>query len=93
MPQKNLLPHWLIICLIPLITLLLIKLTGPHDDTQYLINGIILACEAAFLFKYVLFKAVKHHLKSEDSLQRHTLFLFIPIILLVAYLFRYFGAF
>ena len=51
------------------------------------------ACECAFLFKYVLFALVIHHLKGEFAYRRQTAILFLPLILLVVYIFYYFGAF
>ena len=36
---------------------------------------------------------IKHHLKQEFDLKRQTMLLFIPIVLLIVYLFHYFGAF
>ncbi|QEY23357.1 hypothetical protein [Neisseria animalis] len=93
-PSHSLLVRWLIVCLIPLATLLFFHLFPPHNDpTQYLINGIIFACEATFLFKFVLFEVIKHHLKQEPELKRKTAWLFAPIVLLIVYLFHYFGAF
>ena len=62
-------------------------------SSSFLINGIILACECAFLFKYVLFALVTHHLKGEFAYRRQTALLFLPLILLVIYIFYYFGAF
>ena len=91
--HKNMGLRWLIICLIPLATLAAIALSAPLSPIGHLIGGIILACEAAFLFKFVLFETIKHHLKNEPELKRRTLPLFAPIVLLVAYLFHYFGAF
>lgn len=91
--SKNLLVKWLIVCLIPLITLLAFAIFPPHDHTQYLINGIILACEATFLFKFVLFDTIKHHLRQDPVAKRKTMLLFVPILLLIVYLFHYFGAF
>ena len=67
--------------------------THPKTKTQHLINGIILACEATFLFKFVLFDVIKHHLKQEPELKRQSIWMFIPIVLLIVYLFHYFGAF
>ena len=52
-----------------------------------------LACECAFLFKYVLFALITHHLKGEFAYRRQTALLFLPLILLVVYTFYYFGAF
>ncbi|MBG8589148.1 hypothetical protein ELQ21_03945 [Neisseria meningitidis] len=91
--SRNLLVRWLVVCLIPLATLAVFAANPPEDKPQHLINGIILACEATFLFKFVLFDTIKHHLKQEFDLKRQTMLLFIPIVLLVVYLFHYFGAF
>lgn len=91
--SKILIIRWLIICLIPLITLAIFVVNPPEDEAQHLINGIILACEATFLFKFILFETIKHHLKQEFDLKRQTMLLFIPIVLLIVYLFHYFGTF
>lgn len=91
--SKGLIIRGLAVCLIPLLTLLAFAVFPPPDHTQYLINGIILACQATFLFKFVLFETVKHHLKHDFELKRKTMLLFIPIVFLVIYLFYYFGAF
>ncbi len=91
--SRNLLVRWLVVCLIPLATLAVFVANPPEDKPQHLINGIILACEATFLFKFVLFDTIKHNLKQEFDLKRQTMLLFIPIILLIVYLFHYFGAF
>ncbi|MCP1659541.1 hypothetical protein [Neisseria perflava] len=91
--SKHLLIRWLIVCLIPLITLLAFVVFPPADHTQYLINGIILACEATFLFKFVLFDVIKFHLKQDGVMRRKTAWQFAPIVVLIVYLFHYFGAF
>lgn len=91
--SKPILLRWLVVCLIPLATLLWFALNPPEDKTQHLINGIILACEATFLFKFILFNVIKHHLKQEPELKRQSIWMFIPIVLLIVYLFHYFGAF
>ena len=57
---KILVIRWLIVCLIPLITLAIFVVNPPEAAAQHLINGIILACEATFLFKFVLFDTIKH---------------------------------
>ena len=76
--SKPILLRWLVVCLIPLATLLWFALNPPEDKTQHLINGIILACEATFLFKFVLFDVIKHHLKQEPELKRQSIWMFIP---------------
>jgi putative membrane protein len=58
--SKPLIICWLAVCLIPLITLAIFVINPPEDAAQHLINGIILACEATFLFKFVLFDTIKH---------------------------------
>lgn len=85
--------RWLAVCLIPLLTLAAFAVYPPPDKTQYFINGIILACEATFLFKFVLFDVIKHHLRQEPELKKHSLLLFVPIVLLIIYIFHYYGAF
>ncbi|MCF7521690.1 hypothetical protein L4G92_06465 [Neisseria sp. ZJ106] len=85
--------RWLIVCLIPLLTLLVFALFPPPDQTQYFINGIILACEATFLFKFVLFGVIHCHLRQDFALKRKNMLLFIPIIALIVYLFHYYGVF
>ncbi|WP_323175979.1 hypothetical protein [Neisseria cinerea] len=79
--------------MIPLATLSVFAANPPKDAALHLINGIILACEATFLFKFILFETIKHHLKQEFDLKRQTIMLFFPCILLFVYLFHYFGAF
>lgn len=91
--SKPFIIRWLAVCLIPLATLAVFAVNPPEDAAQHLINGIILACEATFLFKFVLFDTIKHHLKQEFDLKRQIMLLFIPIVLLIVYLFHYFGAF
>lgn len=91
--SKNMLLRWLIVCLVPLATIAALFLSRPLSPVGELIGGIILACEAAFLFKFVLFETIKHHLKHEHAFKRQTMWLFAPIVLLVLYLFHYFGAF
>ena len=74
--SKPLIIRWLVVCLIPLATLAVFVVNPPEDEAQHLINGIILACEATFLFKFILFETIKHHLKQEFDLKRQTMLLF-----------------
>ena len=86
--------RWLLVCLLPLLTAVYFHFfPAVPGSSGFLINGIILACECAFLFKYVLFALVTHHLKGEFAYRRQTALLFLPLILLVLYIFYYFGAF
>ena len=76
--SKPLIIRWLAVCLIPLATLAVFTVNPPEDAAQHLINGIILACEATFLFKFVLFDTIKHHLKQEFDLKRQTSIIYSP---------------
>ena len=91
--SPNFLIRWLLVCLIPSATVLYFYISPPSDQSQHLLNGIILVCEATFLCKFVLFETIKHHLRQEPELRKKMSLLFIPIALLVIYLFYYFGAF
>lgn len=84
--------RWLIVLLIPASTLLYFHFFPSQDATEHLINGIILACEATFLFKFVLFALIGHHLRGEQQEKKRQYWLFIPIILLIAYTVYYFQA-
>ena len=58
--------RWLLVCLLPLFTAVYFHFfPATPGSSGFLINGIILACECAFLFKYVLFALITHHLKGE----------------------------
>lgn len=85
--------RWLVICLIPAVTIAVSVLTEPHDQADYLIFGIAIACEIVFLFKFVLFEVIKHRLKNEYALSKQTAVLFLPLLVFIVYLFHYFGAF
>ncbi|MCS4533761.1 hypothetical protein [Neisseria montereyensis] len=91
--SKNMLIRWLVICLIPAATIAVSILTQPHDQANYLIFGIAIACEIVFLFKFVLFEVIKHRLKNENVLAKQTAVLFLPLLAFIIYLFHYFGAF
>ena len=91
--SKPLIIRWLAVCLIPLATLAVFAVNPPEDAAQPLITRLIRACEATILFKFVVFGTIKHPRKQEFDLKRQTMLLFIPIVLLIVYLFHYFGAF
>lgn len=84
--------RWAIVVLLPLLTAVYFHWQNPSDATDYLINGIILACEAAFLFKFVLFAVIGHHLRGEVAAKRQASYLFLPILLFVIYIVFYFLA-
>mgnify|MGYP001690601802 CR=1 FL=1 len=85
--------RWLLVCLLPLFTAVYFHFfPATPGSSGFLINGIILACECAFLFN-VLFALITRHLKGEPTYRRQTSLLFLPLILLVVYIFYYFGAF
>ena len=73
--------RWLLVCLLPL-------LTAVYFHFFPAVPG-----SSGFLIKYVLFALVTHHLKGEFAYRRQTALLFLPLILLVIYIFYYFGAF
>ncbi len=86
--------RWLIVCLLPLLTLAYFNFNPTAlTPTNILLRGIILACESAFLLKYLLFAIISHHLKGEYTLKRQTSYLFFPLILLILYICHYFGLF
>lgn len=82
--------RWLVVILVPLSIIAYIYLVPAANSLDHLINGIILACAATFLFKFVLFAAIGHHLRGEHTQKKQTYFLFIPIILLILYTVYYF---
>lgn len=90
--NRSYLIKWIIIISIPTLTALLL---AWRNDTglAHLIGGIILACEAAFLFKFVVFEIIKHHLRNEINARNHSSLLLIPIVFLIVYIAYYFGAF
>ncbi|MDO4433792.1 MAG: hypothetical protein Q4B82_04345 [Alysiella sp.] len=92
MNSQQTLLRWATVILIPSFTLAYFTFVPPKDNADRLINGIILACEAVFLFKFVLFAWIGHHLRDEISAKKQVYPLFIPIILLVAYTIYYFQA-
>ncbi|MDO4640519.1 MAG: hypothetical protein Q4A84_02280 [Neisseria sp.] len=85
--------HWLIVCLIPLLTIAYFSVNPAQTPSKHLLNGIILACECTFLFKYVLFKVLAAHLKKQTALKKRLQWLFIPLVLSIAYTCHYFGLF
>lgn len=91
MTQQTLI-RWAIVVLIPAVTLFCFAVFPAKDATDYLINGIILACEATFLFKFVLFAVIGHHLREEPQQKKQACWLFVPIVLLVVYVVYYFMA-
>ncbi len=91
--SKNMLWRWLLVCLLPAATAAFFILKPAATPMQHLINGIILACECAFLFKFVLFEAIGHHLRQEHALKRQTLLLMLPLLVLILYICHYFGLF
>lgn len=90
--QKTFLIRTAAVCIIPLLTVLYFLLNpAERNSTQFLINGIILACEATFLFKFILFACIGHHLRGEHEEKKRTAWLLLPIALLIAYIVYYFA--
>lgn len=84
---------WLIACAIPLLTLLAFALIPETSPLAHLIRGIILACEAVFLAKWVGFKVISHHLHGNHQAKKQVLWLLLVPLLLAIYLLHYFGLF
>ncbi|MDO4877912.1 MAG: hypothetical protein Q3966_01270 [Neisseria sp.] len=86
--------RWLAVCLIPAATVAFFlcfpSLPGSSD---YLADGIVLACECVFLFKYVLLVCIVHHLRGEGRQKRQAAWLFLPPVLFALYICHYFGVF
>lgn len=90
--SKNIILRWLIVCLIPLLTIAYFLL-NPADETikhARLVRGAILACECVFLAKFVLFEVVSHHLKDEMKEKKQTTLLFIPLFIFALYICHFF---
>ncbi|MGF6147333.1 Uncharacterised protein [Kingella potus] len=81
------------VTLLPLLCALWFYFRPAANRTGFLIDGIIMACLCTFLFKYILFACIGHHLRGEMRLKRQTALLFLPLALFAAYICRYFGAF
>lgn len=92
-PNTRLWQHWLIVCLIPGLTIAYLAVNPAQAPSQHLLNGIILACECTFLCKYVLFKVLTAHLKKQTALKKQLLWLFAPLALSITYACHYFGLF
>lgn len=84
--------RWLGVCLIPLIFIIWFQAAPAKDATDYLINGIILACADVFLLKWVLFAYIGARLRKDSTSQYHALWQFMPLIGWMIYLVWYFQA-
>ncbi|MDK4688340.1 hypothetical protein [Kingella negevensis] len=84
------LKRWLIVCLTPLLLVIWFAINPAQTPTDYLINGIVMACAAAFLFKYVLFAAIWSHLKRDLRNKQHALWQFVPLGVFIGYIVWYF---
>lgn len=84
--------RWLGVCFIPLGLWLGLQAAPAKDATDYLINGIILACANVFLFKWVLFAYIGARLKQDNATQRQALWQFVPLMLFAVAIVWYFQA-
>lgn len=88
---------WLIralaVCLIPSATAVYFHFNpAERGSIPFLTNGAILACETVFLFKFILFSVIGHHLRGEKRERAYTACLFVPIALSACYTVYYFTA-
>lgn len=90
MLANKMIRNWLIVILIPLITIIYFQVFPVKEQLDHLIRGIILACESVFLFKLVLFGVILSHLRQEFNVKKQYYFLFIPVVLLIIYTTYYF---
>ncbi|ULJ61873.1 hypothetical protein [Wielerella bovis] len=86
---NSILKRWLIACLLPLGMIMWFTLNPAGTPIDHLINGIIMACAATFLFKYILFAAIMAHLRGEKNQRNQTLWQFVPVFGFVAYIVWY----
>ncbi len=90
-PPPKMWRRWLIVTAIPLLSLVWFWVAPPANATEHLVNGIILITEAVFLFKFVLFGAIVHHLRHEYAYRNRNAWLLLPLLLLGACILRYFA--
>ena len=86
-------PHqrrWLAVCLLPLVLTAILAWRGAADAKTVLTNGIILACAAVFLFKYVLFALIGAHLRQDGYGRRQAALQMLPLAVFVLYIVYYF---
>lgn len=84
--------RWLGVCLVPMMLGMWFQISPAKDATDYLINGIILACANVFLFKWVLFAYIGARLKQDNATQRQALWQFVPLVLFAVAIVGYFQA-
>lgn len=82
--------RWLAVCLIPLILLIWFIIFPAANPRDHLINGIIMACAAVFLFKMVLFAYIGSHLRQDRTAKKHALLQMLPPVLFGVYIAYYF---
>lgn len=84
--------RWLAVCLLPPAAAAWFWFRPAADGTDYLINGIILACLCVFLFKYVLFALIGAHLRGDPAARKQAAWQFVPLLLFTVYIVFYFVA-
>lgn len=82
--------RWLAVCLIPLILLIWFTLNPAATPKDHLINGIIMACAAVFLFKMILFAFIGAHLRQNAAAKKQALWQMLPPIFFGIYIAYYF---
>lgn len=82
--------HWLLVCVVPMGLILWFHFSPAQNRTDFLINGIIMACAATFLFKYIGITAIMAHLQQDLINKKQALYQLIPIVLFILYIIYYF---
>lgn len=89
--NKTLLIKTLIVCLLPVATVLFFSTQSTEvGSLSHLINGIIMACECVFLLKWIIFAMIAHHLRGEHALKTQTAWLLLPLMVFAGYIVFYF---
>lgn len=82
--------RWITIIVFPIALMLWFTFNPAKEQTDYLINGIILSCVCVFLLKAVLFAIISSHLKQQTTEKKYALYQLIPIFFFALYIIWYF---
>lgn len=82
--------RWCAVCLMPIGLATWFALNPATDAADHLINGIIMACAAVFLFKMALFAMIAGSLRQDARAKKHGLWQMLPPLLFGIYVAYYF---